>query len=53
MKVHASLHRSGRPVAFRHIEVEIEKLQPGDGIIFCHAPPGDFHDCIGRLDVSL
>ena len=38
---------------FDEIEVEIEKLQPGDGIIFCHAPPGDFHDCIGRLDVSL
>ena len=29
---------------FDEIEVEIEKLQPGDGIIFRHAPPGDFHD---------
>jgi hypothetical protein len=38
---------------FDEIEAEIGKLQPGDGIIFCHAPPGDFHDCIGRLDVGL
>jgi hypothetical protein len=29
---------------FDEIEVEIEKLQPGDGIIFRHAPPGDFND---------
>jgi quercetin dioxygenase-like cupin family protein len=29
---------------FDEIEVEIEKLQPGEGIIFRHAPPGDFHD---------
>jgi quercetin dioxygenase-like cupin family protein len=29
---------------FDEIEVKIEKLQPGDGIIFHHAAPGDFHD---------
>ena len=29
---------------FEEIEVEIEKLQPGEGIVFRHAPPGDFHD---------
>ena len=29
---------------FDEIEVEIAKLQPGDGIIFRNAPPGDFHD---------
>jgi hypothetical protein len=38
---------------FDEIEVEIEKLQPGDGIIFRHAPPGDYTTGIGRLDVSL
>ena len=28
---------------FEEIEVENEKLQPGEGIIFRHAPPGDLH----------
>ena len=38
---------------FDEIEVEIEKLQPGDGIIFRHAPPGAFTTGIGRLDDSM
>ena len=29
---------------FDEIEIEIEKLQPGEGIIFRHASPGDFND---------
>jgi hypothetical protein len=29
---------------FDEIEVEIEKLQPGEGIIFRHVPPGNFND---------
>jgi len=29
---------------FDEMEVEIVKLQPGEGIIFRHAPAGDFHD---------
>ncbi len=29
---------------FDEIEVEIEKLQPGDGIIFRHAPPDYLND---------
>ena len=29
---------------FEEIEVDIGKLQPGDGIIFRQAPPGDVHE---------
>ena len=29
---------------FEEIEVDIGKLQPGDGIIFRHAPPGDVNE---------
>ena len=29
---------------FDEIEVEIEKLQPGEGIVFRHVPPGNFND---------
>ena len=29
---------------FEDIEVEIGKLQTGEGIVFRHAPPGDVHD---------
>ena len=29
---------------FEEIEVDIGKLQPGDGIIFRHSPPGDVNE---------
>jgi hypothetical protein len=29
---------------FEEIEVDIAKLQPGDGIIFRHSPPGDVNE---------
>jgi hypothetical protein len=29
---------------FEEIEVDIEKLQPGDGIVFRHAAPGDVNE---------
>ena len=29
---------------FEEIEVEIDKIQPGEGIIFRHAPPGNVQD---------
>jgi hypothetical protein len=29
---------------FEEIEVDIEKLQPGDGIVFRHALPGDVNE---------
>ena len=43
---HAFAHCTGADghSHFEEIEVEIEKLQPGEGIVFRHAPAGDLHD---------
>lgn len=44
MKVTRLYSGSDNESHFDEIEVEIGKIQPGEGIIFRHAPPGDVQD---------